>query len=123
MTRHGAWREDEVDRVAEDLAPAALEPHAARPGHDDDLRVAPDRLVDDGAADVPGARDAADHGHAVRVADRARLVELLVRLRTSSGSSASSGRSSGTSIAVNATIDARRSAASRHAKSIASSEA
>src|SRR3954447_10914820 len=43
--------------------------------------------------------------------------------RTSSGISASSGCSSGISIAVRATIDARRSAASRHAKSIASSEA
>ena len=43
--------------------------------------------------------------------------------RTSSGSSASSGRSSGTSIAVRATIEARRSAASRQATSMASSEA
>ena len=43
--------------------------------------------------------------------------------RTSSGRSVSSGMSRGTSIAVNATIDARRSAASRQAKSIASSEA
>ena len=72
--------EDEVDGVAEDLASAALQPHPARAGHDDDLGVAADRLVDDRAADVPGARDAADHGDAVRVPDCPRLVELLVRL-------------------------------------------
>ena len=72
--------EDEVDGVAEDLAPPGLESHSPRAGHDDDLGVAPDRLVDDRAADVAGAGDPADHGHPVRVADRARLVELLVRL-------------------------------------------
>src|SRR5439155_9382786 len=71
---------DEVDGIAEDLTPPALQPYPPRAGHDDDLGVAADRLVDDGTADVPGAGDAADHRHAVRVADRAGLVELLVRL-------------------------------------------
>jgi len=41
---------------------------------------------------------------------------------TSSGRSASSGSSSGTSMIVRATIDARRSVASRQATSIASSD-
>ena len=57
------------------------EPHAPGPAHDDDLRAAACRLVDDRPARVARAHDALCDAHAVELADRARLVELLVRLR------------------------------------------
>ena len=77
---HPAGRvlEDVVDRVPEDraLTPADILPR--RPD-DDDLGAAALGLANDLGACVPAAHESRDHRDAVRVADRAGLVELAVR--------------------------------------------
>src|SRR5215218_10721865 len=77
---HAAGRvlEHEVDGAAED-APATALQVTARRAHHDDLAVTPLRLVDDRATGATGAHQASDHVDPVRVADRACLVEQVVR--------------------------------------------
>src|SRR5436305_10617769 len=68
---------DVVDHPAEH----ALAPALALLGAEHDyLRAPPPGLVDDRLADVAGAHDARDHGHAVLAAECGGLAQLVLRL-------------------------------------------
>src|SRR6476620_6229522 len=73
---HSARRmlQDEVDGVAEDTAASPR----ARCAHDDDLALAPLRVVDDRPAGVAGPHDPLRELHAVELCDRRSDVERVV---------------------------------------------
>src|SRR4051794_7061084 len=66
--------QDVVDHPAEHPLAAAL---ALLGAQHDDLRPPPPGLVDDRLADVAGAHDARDHGHAVLAAECGGLAQLV----------------------------------------------